>query len=804
MQVGPTFDLVPRFQSLEIARKLMPTQEICSQHAGSYRIWVFPGKLTFQIIHAICVGVLLSLCTTPIAADEAEEADTVEFTEYERTYWAYQPLTKPAVPEVSEDADVKTPIDAFLLKRLSDKGLGFSPVAERREFIRRATYDLWGLPPAPEDVEAFVNDQSPNAYETLIDRLLASPRYGERWGRYWLDVVRFAESAGFNADPLRPLAYKYRDYVIRAFNDDTPYNRFVEEQLAGDELFPDDKNAQIATGFNRLWPDESNASNVELARQSMLNDMTGTVGAVFMGMSFGCAECHDHKFDPIPQKDFYRLQAFFAPMIPVENVPFGADDAMGLFHQELEAWNEESAALRKELWELELTARVKVTHVKRLKFPDVVLEAIDTPPWERTAYQKQLAFWSERQIEFKEEQIVKKLDDAQKARREELKQELKELEERKPAPPEEMKIMATVDGMSIPSTSLLAGGSYNKPLEKVEPGFPTILNVSHRFQPAKIEPPRDGTTGRRATLARWLTDPANPLTARVMVNRIWQGHFGQGIVSNANDFGTQTPLPTHPELIDWLALEFMNQGWSIKAMHRLIMNSAAYRQSSRIASAEVVENDPGNQLYSRFPRRRLDAESIRDGMLAVSGQLNLKMYGPGVKPDLPPNLNAVGMWKPSKEKAERNRRSIYILSKRNFPYPLLQVFDFPDTHESCARRQETTIAPQALALLNSGLILRFSETFTAKLAEENVALDLNRFVEAAYKEALGRPPMEEEATTAVEFINTQRELIAQRRDDDKPSQYPESLPPVYDPALAGALVDFCHALLNCNEFVYLD
>jgi len=758
-------------------------------------------RLTTAVAVLVSLSALLFWQSTVVADDTAEKSP---FGADEAAYWAFQPFTRPEIPLVSVADSVRTSIDAFILNQLQNKQLGLSAPAERRIFIRRATYDLWGLPPSSAEIDAFVQDESTDAHQKLVDRLLASPRYGERWGRYWLDVVRFSETAGFNADTMRPLAYKYRDYVIRAWNDDIPYDRFVQAQLAGDELFPNDPDALIATGFNRLWPDESNASNVELARQSMLNDMTGTVGAVFLGMSFGCAQCHDHKFDPILQKDFYRLQAFFAPMIPVQRVTVGDKQALADYQTDLAKWRTETAVVRKELWELELSARAQVTHVKRLKFPPIVLQAIDTPPWERTSLQNQLAFWAERQIEFKDKDLVKKLDETQQLRRTELKAQIELLQKDRPTPPGKMDIMATIDGTSMPTTALLAGGSYNKPVEEVQPGFPTVLQTSQVFQPAKITPPRDGTTGRRATLARWLTDPAHPLTARVMVNRIWQGHFGRGIVANANDFGTQTALPSHPELLDWLASEFISRGWSVKELHRLIMNSAVYRQSSRTTDPRVAEQDADNALYSRFPRKRLDAEAIRDGLLAVSGELNLEMYGPGVKPELPPNFSAREAWKPSKDLAARNRRSIYILAKRNMPYPLLQAFDFPDMHESCAKRQETTIAPQALSLLNSGLVLGLAEQFAAKLIRDQPQLDINDCITQAYQEALGRTPNPDEVAVAEEFIATQQAVIAAHRAAGHPSHYPASVPYVYDAALVGGLVDFCHALFNSNEFLYID
>lgn len=752
-----------------------------------------------KLISALALSGVLVLLAPGMA--EASDDENSPFSSEEMSYWAFQPVIRPTLPQaISKEAVIDTLIDV----KLREHDLVRSPPAQKVELIRRATFDLWGLPPTSAQVAEFVNDTMPGAYERLIDRLLASPRYGERWGRYWLDVVRFSESAGFNADPLRPLAYKYRDYVIQAFNADMPYDQFVQQQLAGDELFPESSEALIATGFNRLWPDESNASNVELARQTMLNDMTGTVGSVFLGMSLGCAECHDHKFDPILQKDFYRLQAFFAPMIPVDRVAVGSEKELAEYEKQLAQWQSESQAVREELWELELSARAQVTHIKRLKFPAVVLEAIDTPAVRRTAQQHQLAFWSERQIEFKDKQLLEKMDETQQQRLNELREKWKELLAAKPKPPIDLQAMVSTDGTAPPATSQLAGGSYNKPVEQVQPGFPSILHASHEGQPAEIVPPRPGTSGRRTALARWITDPANPLTARVMVNRIWQGHFGRGIVDNANDLGTQTRSPSHPKLLDWLADEFIAGGWSIKAMHRLIMTSAVYRQSTRAETSEGNNVDSENRWYWHFPRRRLDAESIRDAMLAVSGELNFKMYGPGVKPQLPPNFSVREGWKPTEDLAERNRRSVYILAKRNLPYPLMQVFDFPDTHKSCARRQETTIAPQALTLLNSDLVLGFGGRFATRLISAQAEFELQNLIKRAYVDAFGRPATEEEIRGALQFIKQQQALIAQRIAQGKAVLLPPEIPLVISPSLAAAIVDFCHALLNANEFVYID
>ncbi len=746
----------------------------------------------------------VAMCGNSIAANKPSA-----FSGEERGYWAFQPVRRIPPPAVPSRSLVRNPIDRFLLKRLQTDGLEFSREADKYALLRRAKYDLLGLPPTSEEIEQFLSDDSVDAYEKLIDRLLASPHYGETWGRIWLDLVRFAETAGFNADPDRPLAYKYRRYVIHAFNNDLPYDQFIREQLAGDELYPDDPNAWIATGFNRMWPDESNASNVELARQDALNDLTSNVGNVFLGLSIGCAQCHDHKFDPILQKDFYQLQAYFSGIVPFDRVPVAGQSEYVRFQRRQADWLNRTAAVRHELHDIEHAARKAASAIKRLKFPDIVLDAIDTPEEERTAFQHQLAFWSERQIVVTPADLAKKLSSKQQKRLAELKEEYHQLRKSEPQPPRQLQAMAVAEVPTGPvPVSLLAGGSYNKPVELLEPAVLSVIDTS-LVTPPTISATRSGTSGRRSALAAWLTDPRHPLTARVMVNRIWQGHFGKGLVENANDFGNQTRPPSHPELLDWLAIQFVERGWSVKAMHRLIMTSHAYRQQTyRPTSAQpehpAMAADAGNQRYWHYPRRRLSAEAIRDSMLSVSGALNAQMHAAaqreGVRPELPPNYSAREKWTVDDEADERNRRSVYIYAKRNLPYPMLHVFDLPDMHESCARRAETTVAPQALMVLNSELIIRYAESFAARLTAiqpGNVPSELNHSnlrprIEAAYLLAFGRPADTVEIDDAIEFIKAQQALISSQ--SNPPSKA----------ASQQALVDFCHALFNANEFIYLD
>ena len=739
------------------------------------------------------------------AAIRVASGEGWEFTEAERSHWAFQPVVRTEAPPTRSPELVRNPIDSFLLARLEAKGLTYSEPASRHELLRRATFDLIGLPPTRAEIEAFVADDSLDAYERLVERLLASPHYGERWGRHWLDLVRFAETAGFNADPHRPLAYLYRDYVIRAFNADMPYDRFVTEQIAGDEVAPHDPAAIVATGYNVMWPDESNASNVLLARQDALNDLTGNFGAVFLGLTIGCAQCHDHKFDPILQSDFYKLQAFFAGVVPKDEVAAGAVDELRAYREARGRWHADTQSLRDELHAIESAARAKAGHVKRLKFPKVVLDAIDTAPEKRSPFQQQLVFWSERQIVLTDEQIAKQLSDADKARREELRDALGELKKQQPKPPRTIEAMAGVEvAQQPPETWLLATGSYDYPIEEVQPDVLEILD-DDPAAPMPIPAASGQTSGRRTALARWVTDPANPLTARVMVNRLWQEHFGRGLVETANDFGTLAPPPSHPELLDWLASEFISSGWSIKHIHRLIVTSNAYRQSTRRANSAPAgaSIDPDNALYWHFPRQRLTGEAMRDAMLAAAGQLNESMYGPGVRPELPPDFTGRGGWKVEEVAGARNRRSVYIFAKRNLPYPLLQAFDFPDMHESCARRPETTVAPQALMLVNSELILENARGIAARLISEHAG-DFDAIVADAWYATLGRSPLASEAAEALAFLESQCALLQDEGRTPEALGIVESLTDGADPATFAAVADLCHVLLNSNEFMYLD
>ncbi|MGE0606027.1 MAG: DUF1549 domain-containing protein [Pirellulales bacterium] len=756
----------------------------------------------------------LAVVVGPIRGAEADPA--VNPFRTDATYWAYRPVMRPAIPTEQAVRPAANPIDAFIQRRLSAEGLSLSPPAGKYELLRRAKFDLHGLPPTPDEIDEFAADQSEDAYTRLLDRLLASPHYGERWGRHWLDVVRYADSAGYNADPVRPLAYRYRDYVIQAFNADLPYDRFVQQQLAGDELFPDDEAALVATGFLRLQPDESNASNVLLARQDQLNDLTGVVGSALLGQSLACAQCHDHKFDDLPQRDFYRLQAFFAAVVPADQAMLGTPEELRTRLAAIDRWKAAVDPLREELRQLELPARIAIGGERRLKFPSAVLASIDLHPSRRSSLQQQFAFFAERQIPITEAELLKKLSAEQQSRRQQLLLQIEEMEAARPAG-RDTDVMAGIDGPHPPTTYLLSGGSYEWPEEEVAPGFLSAISADPAAA-ATIPPPlRPGSSGRRAALARWITDARNPLTARVMANRLWQGHFGRGLVQNGNDLGVQGGEPLYAELLDWLSAELVTPTWqaesatvpwSLKRMHRLIMTSCVYLQSSRAATQEPIATtysaDPTNRWYWRFPRRRLEAESVRDSLLAVSGLLNPRMHGPGICPPLPPGYSSRESWTVSPDLADRCRRSVYILAKRNLPYPLLGAFDLPDMHESCACRQMTTTSPQALTLLNSHLVLSYAQAFAGRLLADDPMLSPMRQVDKACLLAFGRPATAAEQHAGGQFLSDQTAAIAARTAQGADVLLPTPFPKFYDPAQGAALVDFCHALMNSNEFLYVD
>ena len=524
--------------------------------------------LAFGVGAFAAILLLLGDIPAAIAADQPSGFATGD--------WPFRPLERPAVPAVRDSSWLVNPIDAFVLAKLEKKGIKPSRAADKLVLLRRVTYDLTGLPPTPEEQAAFLADTAADAYAKVVDRLLASPRYGERWAEHWLDVVRYADTDGFKNDWLRPDAHKYRDYVIQALNADMPYDRFIREQLAGDELEPGNPQALIATGLNRLYPDELNASDLVARRQEYLNDLTDVTGATFLGLTLGCARCHDHKFDPITQADYYRFQAIFAPMLPRDDLVAATPAEQRQYQQREAAWEHATKTVRAEIDTLTATARDSIIRDAIAPLDARTQQAWSTPPEHRSPLDKQLVVQAEKWVNFKLQKLANHLSDADSKRYTQLQGKLSELDALKPLPlPTAMAVVNV--GSKAPRTFRLGGGDLHQPREEVHPGFPVFLGLSEAEIPHVLP---SNTTGRRAALAEWLCRPDHPLTARVMMNRLWSHHFGEGIVGTPNDFGTMGDSPTHPELLDWLAAEFVARGWSMKAMHRLMVMSATYRQTS--------------------------------------------------------------------------------------------------------------------------------------------------------------------------------------------------------------------------------
>jgi hypothetical protein len=725
------------------------------------------------------------------------------FRDSERRYWAYQKVVKPPVPAVKNRSWVRNPIDAFILAKLEEKGLRPNPPADKITLLRRAALDVTGLPPSPEDVQDFLADASPRAYEKAVDRLLASPAYGERWARHWLDLARYAESEGFRTDVFRPNVWRYRDYVIESLNQDKPYDRFVKEQIAGDELYPDDAAARVATGFNRHFSDEFNMNDPIQRRQEILNDITDTVGSVFLAMTYGCARCHDHKFDAILQADYYKLQAFFANTRNENSLSLLTGDEERRHKEQVANWDSQTREIRAAMDTLLAEVRADRLKGELVKFLPEVQQALIAKPDDRTPFQRHMYARIRSFSTENPDDLAKRLKDGDKARYAELRAKLATFDHLKPPDPPVTQGMID-EGAEAPRTYVLTRGVHDAPAEEVQPGFLTILDPN----PAPIVPPVQGnSTGRRSALANWIASRDNPLTARVMVNRIWHSHFGKGIVGSTSDFGVMGDRPSHRELLDYLASTFVENGWSMKKLHRTILLSNAYRQSSAHNKAAAAI-DPSNKLLWRFDRRRLEAEAIRDSMLFASGQLNPKLGGPGFYAPLPPGAVPEKSvkdtaWTEEKDPAESNRRSIYIVVKRNLPYPLYEAFDLPDTAESCARRHTTVTPAQSLALMNNEVVLGWAAAMAGRILNDS-GISADAQIDRLYRLAFSRRPKPAERQAVAEFLKSQAGLIRERLARAEPVRLPEKMPSGLEQAHAAAFVDLCHALLNANEFLYIN
>ncbi len=643
-----------------------------------------------------------------------------------KRYWAYQPVKNPPAPDVKAKEWVKNPIDAFILAKLEAKNLKPVAPAARAALIRRATYDLTGLPPSPAEVDAFVNSKDADAYEKLLDRLLASPQYGEKWGRHWLDVVRFGETNGYERDGPKPYAYRYRDYVIKSFNEDKPYTQFIKEQLAGDEMPGHNPDAVIATGFYRLgiWDDEP--ADPLLAVFDGYDDIVATTGQTFLATTFNCARCHDHKVDPIPQTDYYRMVAFVRDIRPYSN-DRNVRSANSL--------SDITPPDQRQVYEADLKKReARVVAIKKL------MEAIENEIIKTLPAEDQRAAEGVDRPQVVEKKVIPLLKGKQKDEYNAMKAERVELN-KKPAPPgQQLALSVNNCDKNPPTTHVLVRGSPHAKGKEVKPGFPEVLGLPDPVIPAPA--PGAKASGRRTVLANWIASDKNPFTARVFVNRVWQYHFGKGIVPTANDFGKLGEQPTHPELLDWLASDFMAGDWKLKRFHKLIMLSATYQLSSQGDEANL-KADPSNALLWRFNMRRLSGEEVRDSILAVSGSLNLKQFGPSTYPKIPREVLAgqsvPGQGWPTSPPEEGNRRSVYAHVKRALRVPILVGFDQPDPDSSCPVRYVTTVPTQSLGLLNGEFANEQAEAF-AKRLQKDAPNDLTAQVKLAIRLTTGRTP----------------------------------------------------------------
>ena len=735
----------------------------------------------------------------------------------DREYWAFQPVKRPAVPINVDAKQVRTPVDAFLLKSMADKKLSFAPEADRRTLIRRVSLDLTGLLPTPEEVASFVNDKSPLAYEQLVERLLASKDYGERWARHWLDVVGYADSNGYSeADSIRPQAWRYRDYVIRAMNSDKPWNEFIQEQLAGDELAgathadfqqavldPHRTDQLIATAFLRMTPDGTGDApdDAKLAKNQVIAEQLKVMTSSLMGMTVACAQCHDHRYDPITQADYYRLRAVFDPAFNWETWRAPAQRLYSLYSP---AERAEAAEIEVKAKEIEAEARAmskkfldEIFEVEIKKVPEDEQAAFrvarDTPVGKQTTEQKALikkypsalATYSLELYDKKRQDIV----DAKVA-------EAKKLRETKPV---EGFVMALTEVKGqVPLTKLFNRGDHDQPKQTLTPGELSIL-ASPQIEPFKPASVSSGSSGRRLAYAQWLTSGKHPLTARVLVNRFWMTH----IVNTPGDFGRQGELPTHPELLDYLADEFVKSGWKLKSLHRLIMLSSAYRQSS--VNDSSLHADPENKLYARFKLRRIDAETLRDSLLAVTGTLVQSSYGPpsGIGRDPQGRVVAgidkgtITLNKVDPGGANDFRRSIYVQVRRSKPVTVLDTFDAPVMTPNCELRAQTTVAPQSLLLMNDTFVLDCSRRLADRLEAASPG-NRTEQIKRAWELLFGKPATQPDVVSGIAYLDEQTKALA---DYHHGIQHPKGVVP--NPSLE-AMASLCQILCSSNRFLYIE
>ena len=793
-------ELVRLVRSGEMPEQGKPLTE---EEMVTLELWVAQGAKTLK-------AEPLTLAPGPLISDE------------DREYWAFQPVRRPVVPVDVDAGKVRTPVDAFLLKAMGEKGLTFAPEADRRTLIRRATVDLTGLLPKPEEVEAFVADQSPLAYERLVERLLASSAYGERWARHWLDVVGYADSNGYaEADSVRAQAWRYRDYVINAMAKDKPWNEFIQEQLAGDEMagvthqtiqaaVKDPKRLEelTATAFMRMAPDGTGdaVDDAKLAQNQVIAEQMKIMTSSLLGLTVACAQCHDHRYDPITQADYYRLRAIFDPAYNWEKWRTPAGRLYSLYTPEERAKadaiekqaaeiNREAAAMSKrfldEIFEVEI---LKLPEAERAPYREARATAKDkqTPAQKELLkkYPSALALYSLDLYDPKKQAlVVAKTDEAAKLRA---------------TKPKENFVMALTETAGVvPVSKLFNRGDHEQPKQVVEPGELSIL-ARPEMGPLKPAVVPSGTSGRRLAYARWLTSGQHPLVGRVLVNRFWLNHMGRGLVNTPGDFGRLGELPSHPALLDWLASEFVRGGWQLKPLHRLIMLSTAYRQSS--VNESSMRADPENRLYARYKVRRLDAETLRDSVLEATGVLVQTRYGPPSSIGRDPAGRVVagidkGTITASKVESggqDDFRRSIYLQVRRSQPVTVLDTFDAPTMVPNCEMRAQTTVAPQSLLLMNDSFILENARRLADRLQAE-APNDRKAQLERAWSLLYSRPATEADLTKSLTYLDEQTKALTQYHHD---IQHPKGAPKP-DPAQE-AMASLCQILCSSNRFLYIE
>lgn len=751
--------------------------------------------------------------------------------------WAYRPVVAPAVPAVQDKQWARTDIDRFIAVKLEEKKLRPSADADRATLIRRVYLDVVGVIPKPEEVAAFVNDRSPRAYEKVVDRLLASPQYGERIGRRWLDLARYADTQGFQDDEQRPGMWRYRDYVIKSFNEDKPFNQFVREQIAGDELWPGKQEALVATGFLRSYPDAPDHRDLLEKRYNSITDMTDTVGTVLLGHPIECARCHDHKFDKVSQKEYFQLQAFFANTIPSDNLPVIEKGERELkFEKDYAAWEAESAAIRAELAAFIEPYKNDVIRYGHERFYEDGRASLGKPESERKSLDRWLNYRFDQYVvknnpnygwdvsfvgsanayfnnALEVASADPKFDKAELARLKERKEAYGKLyaefrKYRDKLPEQGATVISAVfeNGVDAAPQHVYAGGDHHRPLDEVQPAFPALFTPQNTVPTIK---PTDHSSGRRTALANWLASGDNAVVPRVFVNRLWAHYFENGIVATVSDFGRAGQKPTHPELLDYLTSKFVQNGWSTKKITREILLSSVYRQASA-ERRDIAAADPYNKLLARFPRKRLDAEQLRDSLLAAAGLLQQTDGGPGVFPPLPEAIyqasarNVPGFWPQNNDAKQQYSRSVYVYVRRSLPYPMLETFNGASPQSPHSRREVTTTPQQSLTLFNNEQVFEWSKVLAGRVIKDagsNEEAQLKRLYQILYS----RAPDKQEKEMARAFLDHHEHVVREQLTSGK---FAVAVPmglkdvPNVSPTRLAAFVDLAHTLANTNEFVY--